>query len=210
MRRDGQRQLRPTRAGQTYDPDLMHGFASAYTTGSSPPASSTKCCRARRSTSATSVAPTATSSSPTIASSRPRLDTVRISRAIGSGSAGRGWIHRAGDVQPQSREVRSGVGQLRHAGEPLRPAGRYWHGVDVNVTARYIRGCRTRRTSTVVRLRQLRRARQGARAARKPIGEQRPVTVANVVPFENCMSATNWLTQVKFLGRIPCRAWTCW
>jgi hypothetical protein len=78
----------------------------------------------------------------------------------------------------------------------------YWHGVDVNVTARYIKGLlvqggtSTGRTITdncdvlakVPEPLESRSANSGL------------VTVANVVPFENCHVATNWLTQVKFLG----------
>jgi hypothetical protein len=78
----------------------------------------------------------------------------------------------------------------------------YWHGVDVNVTARYIKGLlvqggtSTGRTITdncdvlakVPEPLESRSANSGL------------VTVANVVPLDYCHVATNWLTQVKFLG----------
>jgi len=78
----------------------------------------------------------------------------------------------------------------------------YWHGVDVNVTARYIKGLLVQggtssgRTVTdncdvlakVPEPLESRSANTGL------------VTVANVVPLEYCHAATNWLTQVKFLG----------
>ena len=78
----------------------------------------------------------------------------------------------------------------------------YWHGVDVNVTARYIKGLLVQggtssgRTVTdncdvlakVPEPLESRSANSGL------------VTVANVVPLEFCHAATNWLTQVKFLG----------
>ena len=78
----------------------------------------------------------------------------------------------------------------------------YWHGMDVNVTARYIRGLlvqggtSTGRTVTdncdllakVPEPLESRSANSGL------------VTAANVIPFEYCHAATNWLTQVKFLG----------
>jgi len=78
----------------------------------------------------------------------------------------------------------------------------YWHGLDVNVTARYIKGLlvqggtSTGRTVTdncdvlakVPEPIESRSANSGL------------VTVANVVPLEYCHVATNWLTQVKFLG----------
>ena len=78
----------------------------------------------------------------------------------------------------------------------------HWHGVDVNLTARYIKGLlvqggtSTGRTVTdncdvlakVPEPLESRSANSGL------------VTVANVVPLEYCHVATNWLTQVKFLG----------
>jgi hypothetical protein len=78
----------------------------------------------------------------------------------------------------------------------------HWHGVDVNLTARYIKGLlvqggtSTGRTVTdncdvlakVPEPIESRSANSGL------------VTVANVIPLEYCHVATNWLTQVKFLG----------
>ena len=78
----------------------------------------------------------------------------------------------------------------------------YWHGVDFNMTARFVEGLLVQGGSSTGRTITdncdvLAKLPEPAESRSTNTGL---TTVANVVPLEYCHNATNWLTQVKFLA----------
>jgi len=78
----------------------------------------------------------------------------------------------------------------------------YWHGVDINLTARFIEGLLVQGGTSTGRTvtdncEILEKVPEPAESRSTNTGL---TTVAPVTPLEYCHNATNWLTQVKFLA----------
>ena len=88
----------------------------------------------------------------------------------------------------------------------------YWHGVDVSVAMRLIPGLMLQGgTSTGRTVTDDCELKAKVPEPRRIARHVRPHHHRQLTALEYCHSATNWLTQVKFLGSLQrFRASTCW